>query len=203
MQETNWVSYGPQVSDQIERAFQSGLERCRVKQGGTKPVELFLYDKLQYDPVTGLAHRIRRLGTESPFQKVSRAIRSFLYQIATGSLKHKTFLRFKKETGEGNWKKKKVRPPLIKSCKWIHQQHLFVPVQVTMILLYTVFLGFDAQLNKPGMSSSSTQNVFNILEHCFCGFFTCELLIRLGAMEQRVRVQLFLKQVLTNQWFYV
>ena len=198
-----WVSYNPRESCKIEQAFQNGLERCKLKVGGKTPMELFLYDKMQYDPVTGSAHHIRRVGIENLSQKVVRRCRSFLRQVVTGSMKHKTFLRYKKELSKKENAKTggRVRPVLSDLCKRIVKHYGFVPVQMTAILCNAAFLGFDADYNHPAKASSSTQSFFRIFEHCFCVFFTVELTIRFGAMEQRAHWSKFLKHVLTNGWF--
>jgi len=107
---TGWRDYGADVSAEIERAFQTGDSKARLKSGkkGNQPMEIFFaggtisggdtwcgielpcdtepfyVDMLQYDASSGSKRGVQRVGPDPWWQRALRGVRTYVRAWETG-----------------------------------------------------------------------------------------------------------------------
>lgn len=208
----DWRNYHTEANHRIEEAFQKGCSHVRIMSGKhmNTPMELFFGDMVQYDPITGNARNIRRLGQDTLMQKLRRIGYGLLEQMETGSVRHKSFLKYKKKMMKKPQNRivgtntrelsKLVKPPRSEYCRRVAQSGGFVFLQMTAILLNTMVIGLDVEYNVDS-ASESTKQIFAIVDHLFCAFFTGEIIIRFGAMNKTPNFATTCRKVWKDKWF--
>lgn len=197
-----WQFYGPSESARIEKAFQEGGVRIRVKTQRTKEDgrerEIFFGDMVQYDPVTGTLADLRRLGYDSIFAQAKRFVLEYWNNQKSGTMWNHKFLAYKKM--KKKLKKRVAKPARSTFCKQIVMSGAFTWMQIAVIILNTIFIGVEVDYNGP-QAMEATRTVFGSIEHVFCTFFTVEIILRFGAMNKERTVFKAMRKCLKNSWF--
>eukprot|EP00746_Dinoflagellata_sp_MGD_P151752 gnl/MRDRNA2_/MRDRNA2_83220_c0_seq6.p1 gnl/MRDRNA2_/MRDRNA2_83220_c0~~gnl/MRDRNA2_/MRDRNA2_83220_c0_seq6.p1 ORF type:complete len:896 (-),score=172.79 gnl/MRDRNA2_/MRDRNA2_83220_c0_seq6:282-2969(-) len=199
-----WKNYTDDETQMIETAFQRGATCVRLNAGNEDASkgnlkELFLADMIQYNPISGKVREIRRLGPDGLFKKISRWTRGYLESVSKGTVRHKSFIKYKKMM-TGTAKEVKKKPARSEFCKRIVQSSQFTVLQMAAIILNTIFIGFDVEHNGPD-APEETQAIFQVINHAFCVFFTAEIFLRFGAMTKRKNIQKAIAKTLRDRWF--
>jgi hypothetical protein len=196
-----WKNYHPAANSRIELAYQKGQSHVRIRSGKNLdiPMELFFGDLVQYDPITGNARNIRRLGHESTFRRMWRKVLGAVEQMETGKVQHKSFLKYKKAMAK-TLIPKKNKPPRNAFCHRICHSGAFIVLQMTAIILNTLVIGLDTEFNDSD-ASQGIKEIFAVIDHMFCAFFTIEILIRFGGMEKCATWLKVFRKIVKDKWF--
>lgn len=179
----------------IEKAYQRGITHVRLKSGkmGATPVEVFLIDMIQWNPVTGNVRSVRRVGPDSWWKGLTRYISGFIYTWETGKPRR---VRFQTYSGRQSRKMDGSALHAIESfeglipaeeswCNRVVESTWFFPLCMCAIVANAVYLGIDADLNPDSSISYAAFSWFTAIENLFCVFFTAELLIRYGSYKTK------------------
>ncbi|CAK0875079.1 unnamed protein product [Prorocentrum cordatum] len=201
-----WKSYPAFQSEKIEKAWQSGVSRVRVRSGcdGRTPMEIFFVDMLQLDPESENLRRIRRVG-KAPWYMTSRRFwRSVSHSWETGeplweNLHQYRYRQSSLPTAEKMFQKPSSRslgssrtnsqPAVTSSPVQRRLRRLvtssscisFFNLSNLITLSWCVWFGIDVQRYPDGTSLYEKEALFTTIELCFNVFFLVELVIRVGA----------------------
>ncbi|CAJ1340450.1 unnamed protein product [Effrenium voratum] len=194
---TGWRDYTKKVSTKIEIAWRSGETKVRVQTGkkGAVPMEIFFEDMLQHDPVTGNTRNVQRAGPWSKWQGAKRFVGGVGRALETGKRRKERFADYQKRR-EQHHQEIEVPEEVLHGtgcCAAMATSPVFFSCSSLMVILYTVWLGVDADFND-APTLTSAEPIFQIVENVFCVFFTLELLIRFCAFSRR-------KNCMKDAWF--
>mmetsp|Transcript_46989 Transcript_46989/g.105379 ORF Transcript_46989/g.105379 Transcript_46989/m.105379 type:complete len:831 (-) Transcript_46989:146-2638(-) len=189
---TGYKDYDNVTTKKIENAFQCGQTMVRVKTGkkGSTPMELFFFDMIQYDPVTGNQRDIRRVGPDSLYEKCGRRwLRWWIRWTQSHNYGHKgSFSQYKERKAE----LVHGQPRPLKSERECYKERgcfariatsgLFYVITASMILFNMIWLGIDTQFNDSDTVQASDVS-FQVVEYILGTYFLLELVVRYGAFR--------------------
>eukprot|EP00930_Biecheleria_cincta_P004185 TRINITY_DN105082_c0_g1_i1.p1 TRINITY_DN105082_c0_g1~~TRINITY_DN105082_c0_g1_i1.p1 ORF type:complete len:586 (+),score=68.83 TRINITY_DN105082_c0_g1_i1:49-1758(+) len=189
---TGWRPYGAEVSARIQVAFDRGesLVRLKVGKGQLVPKELYLYDMLQYDPVSQNTRKIRQFPKPSPLR--------ILWRVTNMLFTLKAPKKFKDRlAGQGVPSKAEQVAMLRHSTMhnisgmqsiWAHiaKNNAFRFTSRALVCVSCIAIGIEADLEAGDDSPAFSQHMsLHILNHILAFYFCMEAVIRFAAYQDR------------------
>lgn len=191
---TGFRNYDAFSIERIEKAYQNGVTHVRLKSGkrGSTPMEVFLIDMVQLDPVTGNHRSIRRIGPDPWWQKISRFINGYLKAWETGKPRRVRFSEFSKQSKkaivwEGGKPQRATSKQLLRTrtAANIVNSNWFFGLTMWAVVANTVYIGIEADRNSSDTVTFSQFSWFLLFDNLFCTFFTVELMVRFGGFQNK------------------
>mmetsp|Transcript_18737 Transcript_18737/g.58894 ORF Transcript_18737/g.58894 Transcript_18737/m.58894 type:complete len:826 (+) Transcript_18737:49-2526(+) len=193
--------YDADSSAKIERAYQNGESKVRLKTGKNKvtPMEIFFEDMLQHDPISGNTREVKREGPDSFRMRVKRTAKGIMRWLETGRPRRELFAEYQKRREQLS-SKMGTKEYSVTTLYWdsgllptIAKSNWFFTVSMAAVIANSIWIAYDADYNTaPSLSQAEWH--FRVVEYIFCAFFSVELLIRFGAFKEKCHC-------LSDRWF--
>lgn len=187
----------------IESWFSRGEPKVRFRGGKNNrtPLVIFFIDMKQYDPVTGVAREVRRVGPDNMMTRLARSGRGYFRSLETGK-KHEAVKQFI-ERRDQLWKiRDELRPEIDLdeernlannlAAKIVSSGPFFV-ISMFLVVANAIWIAVEADTNDAELLSDAPIGI-QIVEHFFCAAFTVELGIRFAAYR-------FWRDAYHDTWF--
>lgn len=188
---TGFKDYDERTVAMIEKAFQRGRSHIRVKAGKNREaVELFLVDLVQYDPKTGNARRIRRVGRISWWHGLWRRANELIRILETGRDERMMYAKYEQSHLE---RRRTMGTPEYNVANFYHprgccvaiaRSNSFTAVSLLAVLLSVVWIGYDSDTNN-AVIILEADAFHQAVEQLFCAWFFMEFFVRFFAFKSK------------------
>jgi len=192
-------NYSAEQSERIEIAYQTGRSKVRLRagKGSERPMEIFFRDMIQHDVVTKNQRQIRRVGPDSRSQRWLRWFRQLQYAFDAGEPFRMTYEQHvARGVQETMAEEDKDEFPLYSNTgvfAGMARTWWFQAIASCAVLLNTIWLGVDAQINNAPTIYTASDFVQTV-ENLFCCYFSWEIAVRFCAYRHK-------RSCLTDGWF--
>jgi len=208
---TGFRNYRERDQAKIEKAFQRGESKVRIKTGklGKTPMEIFFVSMAQFDPTTKNLRRVRRCGQYGWWMHVRRLVMEVYCAWATGETYRESFQHYQARREAfsaadfASARSQTIIPEVQCSerdryseqgiCARIANSRAFFVLCMSAVFLNAIWIGIETDLNDSQRLYESKIH-FVVAEQVFCVIFVAECWIRFMAFETK-------RDCLKEAWF--
>eukprot|EP00927_Polykrikos_kofoidii_P074250 TRINITY_DN70238_c0_g1_i1.p1 TRINITY_DN70238_c0_g1~~TRINITY_DN70238_c0_g1_i1.p1 ORF type:complete len:709 (+),score=106.70 TRINITY_DN70238_c0_g1_i1:46-2172(+) len=186
---TGFRNYTDDAARRIERAFNIGESKVRLKTGKTKttPMEIFFGEMIQYDPISKNTREVRRLGANPWYRRWWRHTKQVWRTWQKGHYRPETFLQYqaRRDAIEAREERRDPEKPSIYKdagvVSGVVRSSVFTGVMFVSIFLDVIWIAVELDHN----SKPEHDVACRIVENVFCVVFLVEYVIRFIALKKK------------------
>jgi len=202
-------NYTADQNDQIEKAYQRGQSKVRIKSGqdGKTVMEIFFVDMVQLDPKSRNIRSVRRVGVKVWHVEWRRHAHAMARSIFHGGLRWESYEKYKKRQHgllgigegeeEGDLSFSHLGPvdtfssQIVYSekadniCTRMTESSVFFVVAMLLTLLNLLWIGISTELGEFNQSLWNRGTESIIIEHIFTLYSIVEIVLQIMSMKHR------------------